>query len=72
MGCNGEECDDVIQVKMENGGFRVTLLKRAVEAKPVNQVVLTLDTKDEKSQLKLNIAENKVYLCMYRTQYNIM
>ena len=49
-----------MQVEIEKGGFRVILLKRAEEAKPVNQVVLTLDTTDEKLQLKLNIAENKV------------
>ena len=49
-----------MQVKMEKGGFRVILLKRAEEAKPVNQVLLTLDTADEKLKLKLNIAENKV------------
>ena len=45
---------------MEKGGFRVTLLKRAVESNPVNQVMLSVDTKDKKLQLKLNIAENKV------------
>ena len=61
MGCNGKACDDVIQVKMENGGFKVTLLKRAVETKPVNQVMLSVDTTDKKLQLKLNIAENKVW-----------
>ena len=60
-----------MQVKMEKGGFRVILLKRAEEAKPVNQVVLTLDTTDEKLQLKLNIAENKVQLCMHRKQSKI-
>ena len=60
-GCNGKACDDVIQVKMENGGFKVTLLKRAVETKPVNQVMLSVDTTGKKLQLKLNIAENKVW-----------
>ena len=57
-----------MQVNIEKGGFRVILLKRAVEENPDNQVVLTLDNTDEKLQLKLNIAENKVYLCMHRTR----
>ena len=60
-----------MQLKIEKGGFSVILLKRAKESKPVNQVVLTFDTKDKKLQLKLNIAENKVYLCMYRTVHNL-
>ena len=50
-----------MHVKMEKGGIRVTLLKRAVETKPVNQVMLSVDTTDKKLQLKLNIAENKVW-----------